>query len=489
MEFPSSLSGRFTFGAWLFLRLLALVHLIAFVSFWVQLDGLIGPRGLLPAGDYFARAREVWGAGAYVRVPSLCWIFGTGSFLHVLCAAGVVLALLLFAGVAPLLCLALLWAAYLSLNSAGQIFFHFQWDALLLEATVCALFIAPWRWLPLWRPHAPRTFGRLLIFWLLFRLMFLGGIVKLLSEDPLWRNLTALTVHFETQPLPTPLAWQVHQLPAWWHRFACGAMFAIELGVPFLLFASRRLRHLAALLLAGLMLAVALTGNYTFFNLLAIALCLFCVDDRGWARVLPAAARERFGIAAELPARRLTVRAQIAAVGAGAIFAYTGFKVAAMFFPRIGAPPLAAFIEPTNTLNHYGLFAVMTNPRPELIFEGSADGREWRAYEFRHKPGALTRRPTWVAPHQPRLDWQLWFAALGAPRQNPWVLSLCEHLLRGTPDVLGLLAHNPFPEKPPRFVRVARYEYHFTEPDVRARTGQWWRRSFLDFYVGPASLR
>jgi lipase maturation factor 1 len=158
------------------------------------------------------------------------------------------------------------------------------------------------------------------------------------------------------------------------------------------------------------------------------------------------------------------------------------------------APPaefhaLASIVAPFRSLNNYGLFAVMTNPRPELIFEGSDDRMAWHAYEFPHKPGALTRRPTWVAPHQPRLDWQLWFAALGAPSQNPWVIALCEHLLRGSPEVLALFVHNPFPQKPPRFIRVVRYEYHFTDPNARAATGQWWRRTPMDFYVPAVSLK
>ena len=166
---------RFAFSAWLFLRLVALTHLIAFLSFWTQLEGLIGPRGLLPATRYFAAVREQLGRPALAELPSLCWWFGTEGFLHVLCGAGVGLALLVFAGVAPAPCLALLWVAYLSLNSAGRIFFNFQWDALLLETTLVAIFFAPWRLLPLWRAHEPPRAARWLLGWLLFRLMLLAG--------------------------------------------------------------------------------------------------------------------------------------------------------------------------------------------------------------------------------------------------------------------------------------------------------------------------
>lgn len=481
--------NRFTVAIALFLRLLALVHLIAFVSFWTQLEALVGSRGLLPATRYFAAVHEQLGStfAAFAQLPSLCWFFGTETFLHVLCAAGVALSLLLFAGIAPAVCLFLLWFAYLSLNYAGQIFFNFQWDTLLLETTLLAVFLAPWKWLPLWRPHEPPPIARLLLWWLLFRLMFFAGYVKLASGDPTWRDLSALTFHHETQPLPTPLGWFAHQMPAWWHRAACAGMFVIELFVPFFLFTTRALRHNAAFLLAALMVAVALTGNYTFFNLLAIALCVLCFDDAALARLLPSrlSSQLRGASPGGLPAAS---RAQklIAAPFAAFVFVYTLVQA---FGGAPGFRPLAGAIGPFRSLNNYGLFAVMTNPRPELVFEGSADGRTWLAYEFPHKPGALDRRPTWVAPHQPRLDWQLWFAALGSPQQNPWVLAFCEHLLRGTPEVLSLLHHNPFPAKPPRHIRIVRYEYHFTDFATRAASGHWWRRTPIDFYIPPVSLK
>jgi hypothetical protein len=341
--------------------------------------------------------------------------------------------------------------------------------------------------------------------------MFLAGVVKLASGDPAWRDLSALTFHYETQPLPTPLAWFAHQLPAWWHRASCAGMFVIELLAPFLLFAPRALRHNAALLLTAFMVAVALTGNYTFFNLLAITLCLSCLDDAWWRAVLPrrlaaschlmddkSASVAQDGGTSRHPKDDKTFAAlrwqRVAAVPfAGFVIGYTLVQALPTVAP--GFRPLAVFrelvevIEPFRSLNNYGLFAVMTRPRPELIFEGSDDRIGWRAYEFKHKPGALTQRPTWVAPHQPRLDWQLWFAALSSPNENPWVISLCEQLLRGNAAVLSLLAHNPFPDKPPRFIRIVRYEYHFTDKAARSATGHWWRRAPIDYYVPSASLR
>ncbi|MDE3085043.1 MAG: lipase maturation factor family protein, partial [Verrucomicrobiota bacterium] len=393
-----------------------------------------------------------------------------------LCGAGVIFALLLFVGVAPALCLALLWTCYLSLVCAGQIFFEFQWDSLLLEATLLAIFLAPWSWLPLWRLHEPPRLARWLLWWLLFRLMFLSGVVKLASGDPTWRNLTALTFHYQTQPLPALPAWYIFQLPAWFHRACCALMFFIELMVPFALFATRRWRHAAALLLVTLQLFIAITGNYAFFNLLAIALCLPCFDDACVARKFI-----RVPLARPAQAKKIPRSAPGWLLRPFAVFTFAFTALLASFDFSLRPPRwfdhIMAATDPFRTFNNYGLFAVMTTTRPEIIFEGSDDGRNWLAYNFRYKPGDLRRPPIPVAPYQPRLDWQLWFAALSPPEQNPWVLDLCGHLLRGTPEVLSLLGANPFPKNPPHYVRAVRYEYEFTDPAVRARTGQWWRRT------------
>ena len=522
--------ARFALSAGLFLRLLAVVHLVAFASAWTQLAGLIGPHGLLPAQPFFDAVRTQLGpAAARDELPSLCWWFGATTFLPVLCATGIALSLLLFAGIAPAPALVGLWACYLSLCGAGQVFFNFQWDSLLLETTLLAVFLAPWKLLPLWRPHEPPPLARLLLVWLLFRLMLVSGAVKLLSGDPAWRDLTALTFHYETQPLPTPLAYWAHQLPAWLQRAACAGLFAIELLVPFFFFAPRGLRHRAALLTAALMLLIALTGNYTFFNFLTAALCVLLLDDTLLARLLPPRFPpaishllndKRPGTApfplSSAPPKQLchllddiTPPAPPSAPAsnppparrprwplrlfAAFVFAYTTLDTLPVFFRHLGPVPgfnaLSAALAPYRSFNRYGLFAVMTNPRPELVFEGSDDARTWLAYDFPYKPGDLARAPTWVAPHQPRLDWQLWFAALGPPAQNPWVLTLAEHFLRGTPEVLALVAKNPFAARPPRYVRVVRYEYHFTDSATRAATGQIWRRAPFDFYLLPAALR
>lgn len=459
---------------------------MALLSFWIQAAGLVGPHGLLPAQEYFDAVHDQLGVRAYFELPSLCWWLGAGSALPALCGVGLVLAGLVFAGIAPALGLAGLWVCYLSLCAAGQVFYGYQWDALLLEATLPAIFLAPWGLRPGWhRPEPPRL-ALVLLWWLLLRLMILSGAVKLTSGDVTWRGLSALTFHYETQPLPTPLAWWMHQLPLWFHQASCVVMFAIELVAPLAVFAPRRFRHGAALLIIGLMVVIALTGNYTFFNFLTAALCLLWLDDAWWEKVLrrPLPASDRpVRMAAAWPLR----------IFAGLAILYTAI-VAAPRLTRMEmlhrlVAPLDSAVRPFRSFNSYGLFAVMTHPRPELVIEGSNDRREWLPYELPDKPGDPGRAPGWVAPFQPRLDWQLWFAALQSPNENRWIYTLCGELLRGTPEVLGLFARNPFPDAPPRYIRVVRYEYHFTDRATRARTGEVWRRSPLDYYIEPVSLR
>jgi hypothetical protein len=479
-------------GLWLFFRALGLAHLFAFVSCWTQVEGLTGPHGILPAGDLLKAARDGLGGRAYLEFPSLCWLGGTGVFLHALCGTGVALALLLIANLSPALCLLGLWACYLSVIAVGQDFFGFQWDVLLLETTLLGIVAAPWSLLPTRQAPAPPAPARWLLVWLLARLMFLSGAVKLASQDPLWRGLTALRVHFETQPLPTWIGWYAHQLPGWMLSVACAIMFAIELGGPILLLAPRVARHAAALSFVGFMVLIALTGNYTFFNLLTAALCLPCLDDRFWFRVYPQLAVP--DVSAD-PVRRPVRLAPRSLAWAAFIFvvsftALTGLdSLTGMPLRPEALAKVDETIAPFRSLNNYGLFAVMTTPRREIVIEGTADGTTWLPYEFRWKPGDLSRAPGFVEPFQPRLDWQMWFAALGPVQQSRWFLPLLAHLLQGTPEVTALFAHNPFPDHPPREVRAVRYEYHFTDWATRHATGQWWQRTMVDMFVPPVSLR
>src|SRR5262249_51616703 len=282
-----------TFGlaSSLFIRLVGVCYFVAFVSLRVQVDGLVGSHGILPLGRLMEAARSQLHGARWDLLPTLTWISASDGFLHFLCGGGAVAALLAVLGFFPSICLGVCWAFYLSLNVAGQEFLQFQWDTLLLETGFLAIFLAPigrWR---IGRWVVGRKSIRVLLLWLLFRLTFSSGFVKLASHDPTWRNLTALTYHYWTQPIPPWTAWFVSHNPIWFLKFSCLVMFAIELGTPFLIPAPRRIRLFAAASMAGLQVIIAATGNYAFFNLLTIALCVLLVDDaslpRHWREQLP----------------------------------------------------------------------------------------------------------------------------------------------------------------------------------------------------------
>ncbi len=478
---------------WLFLRLVGLIYLIAFLSLWVQLDGLVGHDGILPAADFVKAVEQQLGVERYWRLPTLCWLNASDGFLHFLCGAGVVLSLCVVAGVAPALAPFLLWAIYLSLCTVSRDFLSFQWDILLLETGFLAIFFAPWKlWPRLAREAAPSRIVLWLLRWLLFRLMFASGLVKLASGDATWNNLTALNYHYETQPLPTWIGWDAPQLPHWVQGFSTAIMFGIELAVPFLIFTTRLGRTIAAAAFTGLMLLIVLTGNYCFFNLLTIALCVLLLDDQFWSRVFP---RSLASAAQDNPARPLAPRFRscLLAALASVIVLISGLGMVARFFGHGSLPKPAARLLEWNSafrsINIYGLFAVMTTERPEIVVEGSDDGIIWHAYEFKWKPGDLKRPPAFVQPHQPRLDWQMWFAALGNYRGNPWFINFLVRLLQGSPEVLALLEKNPFPDQPPRFVRAVLYEYHFTDFAARRKEGTWWRRERKGLYCPEIQLR
>jgi hypothetical protein len=466
----------------LFLRALAIVYLIAFVSLAVQIEGLVGSSGILPVEQLLEWVRSQTGAERYWILPTLCWLSSSDSFLLFLCWGGGFLSLLLSARVAPIVVLPLLWAFYLSLVTVGQVFLGYQWDALLLETGLLAILLAPLGLRPGRdaEPAAPAS-AVWLLRWLLFRLMLGSGVVKLRSGDEAWRTLTALRVHYETQPLPTWLGWYAHQLPGWFQTFSTAAMFAVELGAPFLIFAGRRGRRIACGCFVGLQLLIAATGNYGFFNLLTLALCLLLLDDDA----LPRRWRLPVVSSAPGPASPRWLRGLLTSAGA------TSFLLSLVVMSdTLGLPvpwPRAALsavdaVSPFRSVNSYGLFAVMTMSRPEIQVEGSADGEVWRPYVFHWKPGDVTRRPAFVAPYQPRLDWQMWFAALGSCEREGWFLRFLDKLLDGSPPVLGLLAENPFPAAPPRMVRATLYDYRFTRMGSPEARSDWWRRKELAPY-------
>lgn len=468
---------RYDLTSFVFLRLFGLIYLAAFVSFGVQAEGLIGSHGILPLAQLVEAVGRDVGAARFFYMPMLFWWSASDAAIQAVCWCGAGFALLLAFNRLPRLSLLLLHVLYLSLLYAGQTFMTYQWDVYLLETGFLALVM---------------TFARLpgiwLLRWLLFRFMFMSGVVKILSGDPSWRDLSALSYHFLTQPLPTPLAWYAAQLPPGILRFATGSMFVIELALPFLIFCPRRLRFAAAFGILLLQSCILLTGNYNWFNLQTMLLCLVLFDDAALRRVLPRRLVRLIPARAEPQARPQVITAIVGGLAALIVFS----SLVQMDLRFGGDPPVAArrldeLVEPFRIVSGYGLFAVMTTQRDEIVIEGSRDGVEWREYGFRYKPGDPMRRPLWNIPHQPRLDWQMWFAALDDPRRLPWFSGFLRRILENEPAVTGLLAKNPFQDAPPTYVRALFYEYTYADPQTKAK-GQWWERRLLGLYFPAVRL-
>lgn len=485
-----------------FSRLLALVYFIAFLSLWIQVDGLLGSGGILPASQLMqaAAAKIPWRVDL---LPTVFWFSSSDRFLHLICGGGLFLAIVAFAGFAETLVFFLLWLFYLSLVSVGGEFLSFQWDNLLLEAGFLMIFFAPLSWREKLSNVSPPSPVMVWLFrWLLFRLMLQSGLVKILSDDPLWRSLTALDVHFETQPLPTWVGWWFHQLPGWIHWGMTALMFGIELIVPFFIFLTRRFRIAAFWIFLAFQFVIAMTGNYGFFNVLTVVLGVLLLDDECFERFARKKKAERPRIESSLSESRATRAVREPKVSraslvffipfAALVIAVSGGEWVSQIFSRRILPDFvrASFgmLAPFRSINRYGLFTVMTPDRPEILVEGSADGTTWLPYEFKWKSGDLLRAPGFVEPHMPRLDWQMWFAALGTCDQNPWFTNFLYRLLQNSQPVLELLKTNPFPDRPPAYVRSVVYDYRFATPDTKAVDGAWWQRVMKSEYCPVVSL-
>jgi hypothetical protein len=471
-------TGTFIGPAALFLRLLGIVYAIAFASFAVQARGLVGSHGILPAAEFLERLAQL-GPHAWMQAPGVFWWSASDSSIVQVSWIGAVVGLAVTAGIAQAPLLAVSWILYISVCSIGQDFLGFQWDSLLAEAGFLAIWLAPWRVFTSWRgsprsPLAPLWLLRIL----LFRLMVASAAVKLFRNDQTWLQLKALDYHYWTQPIPTWTAFFAHQMPAWTHALSTFIMFVIEGVMPFGIFLPRPFRLAAFASLAGLQIIIGMTGNYGYFNLLTVALCVLLLDDA----CLPQRWRPARALEPAVPTAWRTPRALAGWTLAGLWLVPSAFVFARSLGYREAPPELIASFEqvvgPFRLINGYGLFAHMTTERLEITIEGSRDGVDWRPYTFKWKPGDPQRRPAFVEPHMPRLDWQMWFAALGSWKRSPWFKQFLDRLLEGSPDVLALLESNPFPDAPPEQIRARFDQYRFSSLEDWEKTGDWWE-------VGP----
>jgi len=472
MSLPSDTTYRLISA--LFLRLLGGIYLIAFAALGVQIEGLAGSQGIIPIAQRLADYALDTGPERYFQVPTLFWFNASDPVLVSTTLLGGLAALLIILNIKSRPALITAFVLYLSLFHATQPFLNFQWDTLLLEAGFLAIFLTPRSRVVIW-----------LFRWLLFRLRFMSGLSKLASGDPAWSGLTALHTYFEVQPLPNPVAWYMNQLPDWLLRIGTGATLFVELLVPLMMFLPRRWRFVAAWLTIAFQLLIILTSNHNWINFLTIILCLFLFDDRALRRVLPHGLPTRLDWqqAARISTTRWINTGKRLATGLlGVFILVTGtLKIYELATTSRIPGPVGSVLNYTSVysiVNKYHVFPTMTTRRIELELSGSRDGIEWRPYRFKYKPDLLDKRPQFIIPYQPRLDWQMWFVTL-SPRHLPWFGAFLEALLDNSPAVTALLANNPFPDAPPRYIRVDAYLYHFTDFEERRETGNWWKRTAL----------
>jgi hypothetical protein len=463
-------TGDYRMVSALFLRALALIYFAAFLSTGLQVVGLVGAEGILPIQETLENIAREQGPERYWFHPTLFWLDASDNSLRAVTVAGCVLSVLLFFQFRTRFSLILLYVLYLSLYHAGQIFLEFQWDYLLLESGFLAIFLPGGSRVVVW-----------LYRWLLFRLRFVSGLAKLLSQDPTWANLTALSYFFETQPLPHWGGWYAHQLPGWFLGFGTGAALFVELVVPFLTFLPRPWRLFGAWATILMQVLILLTSNHNYANFLVLALCLFLFDDRALARIVPQRARAWRGRGLATPLAPRQTHRMVPVVLAASIGTYSTVQMADLLAGHRSPAPVVRLLRglaPFRIASTYHAFPTMLTERIELVIEGSRDGVHWRPYEFKYKPGDLWRRPEVIVPHQPRLDYLLWFVPWH-PMFLPWFERFLGRLLESSPAVLGLMARNPFPEGPPQSLRISLYRYRFTSPQERAETGRWWSRTYL----------
>ena len=504
----------------IFLKSLALVYFFAFLSLTQQVKVLFYADGIIPIQDYlnYVASHLLNPLERFARLPSLFWFNQSDSFIYLLSLVATVIAIIyclqikLQSRFVDIVVFLFLYLSYLSFVNATQVFLSFQWDILLLEIGLLTVLYL------LFNNQAASVFVWIFRI-LVFKLMFMSGLVKLASHDQTWANLTALQYHYQTQPLPNPLSYFFHQLPLGCHQVSCLLMFVVELILPWFIFINSKLRRFAAWAFIALQVLIIVSGNYCFFNILTIVLCLWLFDELTLQRLLPA----NWAVLPEIKvitydnlfARQITqglsfVPSVINWQRWWRVFVILASLLILIFYSVISFSFIAtkssrilsrsSIWQPMQDYyfknyyswyfsNPYGLFAVMTTTRNEIIIQGSYDGENWKDYEFKYKPGELKKYPSQIAPMQPRLDWQMWFAALSDIKHNQWLLKVVLKLLEGDKDLLKLFALNPFPELPPKYIRLKLYEYQFNDWKDFVSTDNIWKREECGIYLPPLELR
>ncbi|WP_395307643.1 lipase maturation factor family protein [Mycobacterium sp. AMU20-3851] len=454
-------------------RGIAAVYLIAFLCAALQFRGLLGSNGMTPIPKFLARS-------SFRAKPSIFHLHYSDRFFAGVCWAGAAVSAAMVVGLgdavplwAAMLLWLGLWAAYLSIVNVGQTWYSFGWESLLLEAGFLAVFLGN-------DETAPPLLVLLLARWLLFRVEFGAGLIKI-RGDRCWRDLTCLYYHHETQPMPGPLSWFFHRLPKPLHRMEVLGNHITQLIVPFGLFAPQPVAGIAAAIMIVTQLWLVASGNFAWLNWLTIILACSVLDDRMFAAVLgvrapvdaPTAVPTWFGVL---------------------VLAFTALVLVLSVRParNLLSPHqrMNSTFDPLHLVNAYGAFGSVGKVRYEVAIEGTADAAisahtEWREYGFKGKPGDPARIPRQWGPYHLRLDWLMWFAAISPSYARPWIGPLLQGLLSNNRDIVKLLRNNPFPDRPPTYVRALLYEYRFTTGTELIRDRVWWRRELVGDYLPP----
>ncbi|MDA0772605.1 MAG: lipase maturation factor family protein [Cyanobacteria bacterium] len=504
----------------LFIRSIGFSYLLAFASLLSQIKGLIGSTGILPATEYLTILKTK-SLGLF-DIPSIFWFNSSDNFMIMACLLGILVSFYLVIrrqknelDLVEFASLLTLYLIYLSFVNTSRDFLSFQWDVLLLEVGVLTSLFSLFKT----NEFASNIFKWLFRF-LLFKLMFMSGLVKISSNDPTWSSLKALDFHYYTQPLPNPLSYFVHQLPSWFHKLSIIIMFVIELILPFFIFCRKNLRELAAWGFVLLQLIIIMTGNYCFFNLLSIFLCLWLFEDSTIKRFIPESFEQQLSsirtVSGSLEIISAFIKNRLASVKSIdasnilrkrlikiSIISFAIFTIMLDCYFIFSRSPIklktkqqvilkvSPLIQPFRYYfinNAYGLFANMTTSRKEIIIQGANEDLNWQEYEFKYKPQNPQKLPQQIAPYQPRLDWQMWFAAL-SPRPSPWFMQFTGRLLNNEKEVTNLIKTNPFPDKAPKYIRALLYDYKFTSLDEYSKTKNYWKPKLLGVYLPKTSLR
>ncbi|XP_057631442.1 lipase maturation factor 1 [Chionomys nivalis] len=505
-------TGTFWLTRVVLLRALAFIYFVAFLVAFNQNKALIGDRGLLPCRLYLKNVQQYFqgraGWDAWSSTPTVLWLLDWSNMnfnLDLLALLGLGLSsFVLVTGCANMILMATLWALYMSLVNVGQIWYSFGWESQLLETGFLGIFLCPLWTLSCLPKHTPTSGVVLWGFrWLIFRIMLGAGLIKI-RGDKCWLDLTCMDFHYETQPVPNPMAYYLHRSPWWFHHFETLSNHFLELVVPFFLFLGRRMCILHGVLQVLFQVILIISGNLSFLNWLTIVPSLACFDDAALGFLFPSGPRglknqvlkmqkeDTQGVQSK-PRYGCMVR-QVVNFSLGILVAWLSVPVVINLLSS--RQVMNTSFNPLRIVNTYGAFGSITKERTEVILQGtaspnaSAPDAVWEDYEFKCKPGDLWRRPCLISPYHYRLDWLMWFAAFQTYEQNEWIIHLAGKLLAGDAEALSLLALNPFEGRaPPRWIRGEHYRYRFSLPSGQhAAQGKWWIRKRIGPYFPPLHL-